>query len=147
MAKKHKQALMPEPGADESEMLASAQQIWQASLGAFARAQEENGGHGLAARLAGEPDAIALPPTDDITMTPARPSWDRLEQVFEQRVARALVSLGLPSQAELALLRQQVDTLRAQVAALAKPAPAKGAARTLKKPSAKKKGASRKQAS
>lgn len=126
--------------SDERAALASAQQIWQASLGAFARAQQQSMGQGAALRTAGE----TVPAASNDAAAPAdAPSWDRLEQVFEQRVARALASLGLPGTAELAALYQKIDALSAQVAALT---PAKSrrkrAASTLLKPSARKKGAS-----
>ena len=124
-------------------MQTSARQIWQASLGAFARAQEEGsqGGQGgqsgrtLLARLALEGAPAALP-DDEVVPLAGAAARDRLEQVFEERVARALAAIGVPSQAELAALREQVAQLGRQVAELS------GAAgKPAKKVSAKKKDA------
>ena len=125
MTKKMKQALDDHAAPDA--MRASARQIWQASLGAFARAQEE-GGH-VVARLAqdGVPSAALA---DDMVPLAGSTARDRLEQVVEERVARALVAIGAPLQAELASLRQQVSQLSRQVAELSAAAgkPAKKAA-------------------
>lgn len=113
-------------------MQASARQIWQASLGAFARAQEEGGR--MLASLAH--DGAPLPPGQDAASLAGGAAHDRLEQVFEERVARALAAIGVPTGAELAALREQVEQLQRQVAALSA-----GAARPAKKVSAKKKAA------
>lgn len=113
-------------------MQTSARQIWQASLGAFARAQEEGGR--MLASLAH--DGAALPLDQDAALLAGGAAHDRLEQVFEERVARALAAIGVPTQAELAALREQVEQLRQRVAALSG-----GAAKPAKKVSAKKKAA------
>ena len=110
----------------------SARQIWQASLGAFARAQEEGGR--MLASLAH--DGAALPLDQDAALMAGGAAHDRLEQVFEERVARALAAIGVPTQAELAALREQVEQLQQRVAALSD-----GAAKPAKKVSAKKKAA------
>lgn len=111
-------------------MPASARQIWQASLGAFARAQEEGGR--MLASLAH--DGAPLPPGQDAALLAGGAAHDRLEQVFEERVARALAAIGVPTQAELAALREQVEQLSRQVASLSG-----GAAKPAKKASGKKK--------
>ena len=113
-------------------MQTSARQIWQASLGAFARAQEEGGR--MLASLAH--DGAALPLDQDAALLAGGAAHDRLEQVFEERVARALAAIGVPTQAELAALREQVEQLQQRVAALSG-----GAAKPAKKVSAKKKAA------
>lgn len=113
-------------------MQTSARQIWQASLGAFARAQEEGGR--MLASLAH--DGAALPLDQDAALLAGGAAHDRLEQVFEERVARALAAIGVPTQAELAALREQVEQLQQRVAALSD-----GAAKPAKKVSAKKKAA------
>ena len=113
-------------------MQTSARQIWQASLGAFARAQEEGGR--MLASLAH--DGAPLPPGQDAASLAGGAAHDRLEQVFEERVARALAAIGVPTQAELAALREQVEELQQRVAALSG-----GAAKPAKKVSAKKKAA------
>ena len=111
-------------------MQASARQIWQASLGAFARAQEEGGR--VLASLAH--DGAPLPPGAEAALMPGGTAQDRLEQVFEERVARALSTIGVPTEAALAALRVQVEELQRQVASLSA-----GAARPVKKVASKKK--------
>ena len=124
----------------------SAQQIWLAGLGAFSKAQEEGvkvfdalvkEGKGLEAKtrkmtesrvseVTGQVNKAAQSATDK-----ANAAWDKLEQVFEDRVARALNRLGVPTNNDINSLSKQVAELNATVAALtAKPrkAPAKKAA-------------------
>jgi hypothetical protein len=48
----------------------------------------------------------------------ATESWDRLEQVFEERVARALNRLGVPTHTDIQALIARVDALNASVQAL-----------------------------
>jgi poly(hydroxyalkanoate) granule-associated protein len=121
--------------ASDEEKLAgavrsSAQQIWQAGLGAFAKAQEEGGkvfsklvreGNELQQRTqqAAADKAAGAGRLAESVKEQASGSWDKLEQVFEERVARALEKIGMPTQAEVTALRQQVAALTAQVAALA----------------------------
>lgn len=114
----------------------SAQQIWQAGLGAFAKAQEEGGR--VFSRLVKEGTEFqkrAEEKVADVSGTvgkladgvgkQASGSWDKLEQVFEERVARALATIGVPTQQDIAALHAQIDALSRQVAALsAKAAPA-----------------------
>lgn len=122
----------------------SAQQIWQAGLGAFAKAQEEGGkvftklvkeGSNLQKRT----QKMAEDKVSDVTGTvtkmadgvskQASGSWDKLEQVFEERVARALTSIGVPTQKDIQLLTQRVEELSRAVAQLSgkKPAAPKAA--------------------
>jgi poly(hydroxyalkanoate) granule-associated protein len=68
----------------------------------------------------------------------ASDNWDKLENIFENRVARALASIGIPTSSEINDLAQRVQTLSRQVEALnkkAKPAAKKAAP---KKPAAMK---------
>jgi polyhydroxyalkanoate synthesis regulator phasin len=93
----------------------SSQEIWQAGLAAFAKAQEDEGKF--------------------FSM-----------QLFEERVLRALSSIGVPTREEVDALNQRIEALTAQVAALSgkpvekKPAAKKPAAKkaAVKKPAAKK---------
>ena len=111
----------------------SAQQIWLAGLGAFAKAREDGSkvfetlvqeGRNLQAKtreIAGDRLDDVADRVGEVTGRVSRQaseSWDRLEQVFEQRVSRALVRLGLPTAEELAELSERVDRLAASVAAL-----------------------------
>ncbi|MED5597047.1 phasin family protein [Janthinobacterium sp. P210006] len=119
-----------------SAVRSSAQQIWQAGLGAFAKAQEEGGrvfsklvkeGTEFQKRaedkVAGVSDSVSK--LADGVGKQASGSWDKLEQVFEERVARALATIGVPRQDDIAALHAKIDALSLQVAALsAKAAPA-----------------------
>lgn len=119
-----------------SAVRSSAQQIWQAGLGAFAKAQEEGGR--VFSRLVQEGTEFQKRAEDKVANVSgtvgkladgvgkqASGSWDKLEQVFEERVARALATIGVPTQNDIAALHAQIDALSRQVAALsAKAAPA-----------------------
>lgn len=131
----------------------SAQQIWQAGLGAFAKAQEEGGrvlsklvkeGNELQQRsrkiaedrAAGMSSSVAE--LAEGVSRQAAGSWDKLEQIFEERVARALAKMGVPAQQEIAALSRRVEELSRLVADLsAQRAPVAGPA----KPAAKVKPA------
>lgn len=104
------------------QVKASAQQIWSAGLAAFAKAQDQ-----------GE---VVLGKIADDAGARAGQHWDKLESIFEDRVARALTRMGMPAAAELARLKAQVEALSAELAMLraAKTAPAEKSA---KKPAAK----------
>lgn len=116
-----------------SAVRTSAQQIWQAGLGAFAKAQEEGGkvftklvkeGTDLQKRT----QKLAEDRVSDVTGTvtkmadgvtkQASGSWDKLEQVFEERVSRALVSMGVPTQKDIQMLTQRVEELSKAVVEL-----------------------------
>jgi hypothetical protein len=56
--------------------------------------------------------------------------WGRLEGIFEERVARALSGLGVPSASELQALSERVQTLEQQVQALSKPPASRTRAKT-----------------
>jgi len=109
----------------------SAQQIWQAGLGAFAKAQEEGGkvfaklvkeGNELqkrTQRLGKIPDvAGTVEKMADSVGKQAASSWDKLEQVFEERVSRSLKSLGVPTQQDILTLNKRIEELNKTVAAL-----------------------------
>jgi len=124
----------------------SAQQIWLAGLGAFAKAQEEGGKVFDALVKEGESiQARTRKMTDEkiaVVAGKAAGTWDRLEQVFEDRVARALGSLGVPSKKDIEKLSRRVVDLTAVVQGLteqkaaAKPA-AKPAVKAVAKPAAR----------
>jgi poly(hydroxyalkanoate) granule-associated protein len=112
-----------------SAVRASAQQIWQAGMGAFAKAQQE-GVRGFSKLVK---DGTELQKrarkVEEATGTVARAaerasrrgtgSWGKLEQVFEERVARALATIGVPARTEVEELRHRIDELERQVAGLA----------------------------
>ena len=66
--------------------------------------------------------------------------WGKLEGIFEERVAKALHGLGLPSAAEMKALHARVAALEAQLGAKPKAA-AKTAAKTAAKKAPAKKAA------
>ncbi|MBK7766758.1 MAG: phasin family protein [Sulfuritalea sp.] len=109
----------------------SAQQIWLAGLGAFAKAQQE--GTKVFDALIREGEAIQRRTRkvteDKVTEMAAKATgtWDKLEQVFENRVARSLHSLGVPTRDDVAALAKRVAELKAEVEKLNK-----GAAKTAK---------------
>jgi len=156
-----------------SAVRTSAHQIWQAGLGAFAKAQQEGGrvfsklveeGTNLQKRSRSMAEDTVSEVTDTVTRVAddvsrqASGSWDKLEQVFEDRVARALSTIGVPTQKDIQTLSARVEQLSKLVAELsgkqvtaakarAKPAAKKAAVKAapkaaakpaLKKPAAKK---------
>lgn len=138
----------------------SAQQIWLAGVGAFGRAQAEGTRlfDGLMKEGAGlEKSARAYANTRAGTVRNAvetgvgqtrdraADTWDRLEKVFEDRVQRALVKLGVPGRDDVQSLSKRVDTLTAALQAK-KSAPARKAAKAPAKKATAKKSAPRKAA-
>jgi poly(hydroxyalkanoate) granule-associated protein len=122
----------------------SAQQIWLAGLGAYSKAQEE--GNKVFDALVKEGEAIQKKTRKvaDEKMAEvagkAAGTWDRLEQVFEDRVARALSSLGVPSKKDIDKLSKRVAELTAVVQQLTdaqESAATKVAAKPAAKPVAK----------
>ncbi len=118
----------------------SAQQIWLAGLGAFSKAQTEGGkvfealvkdGVGLQRKtqaaaeekmaeatsrmtdMASGITAKAAGATADLTAK-ATGQWGKLETIFEDRVAKALHKLGVPTAKEVQALMRRVDELSKQ---------------------------------
>lgn len=118
----------------------SAQQIWLAGLGAFAKAQEE--GNKVFDALVKEGETIqkktrkAADEKIAVVAGKAVGTWDRLEQVFEDRVAKALGSLGVPTKKDIDKLSKRVAELTAVVQKLteAQEAAEKAAAKPVAKP-------------
>ena len=104
----------------------SAQQIWLAGLGAFAKAQAE--GNKVFDALVREGESIQSKTRkvaeDKVTEMAAKATgtWDKLEQVFENRVAKALHSLGVPTKSDIDALTKRVAQLTAEVEKLNGPA-------------------------
>ena len=144
----------------------SAQQIWLAGLGAFSKAQAEGGkvfetlvkdGVGLQRKtqaaaeekiseatskmtsMANGITAKATGVATDITAK-ATGQWDKLENIFEERVAKALSKMGMPTAKEVQALAKRVDELSAQL----KKAPAKSATKPTAKPAVAPKVAAKK---
>ncbi|WP_292935066.1 phasin family protein [Noviherbaspirillum sp.] len=137
----------------------SAEQIWQAGLGAFAKAQKE--GEEMFSRLVQEGAEVqrhaqnlaedkvsgltgAVRNMAENIGVQASGSWEKLENVFEERVSHALHALGVPNRSDIKALTTQVSELRKSVDALAakrsheKAAAKKPAAKAAKKPAATK---------
>jgi len=93
----------------------SANQIWLAGLGAFSKAQQEGAKMFEALVAEGEKvqERTKVAADERLAEVRARASgtWDKLEQVFEDRVARALNSLSVPSRKDIDVLSQRVAEL------------------------------------
>jgi poly(hydroxyalkanoate) granule-associated protein len=93
----------------------SAHQIWLAGLGAFAKAQEE--GTKVFEALVKEGETIQKRTRDaaEDKVAEARKvatgTWDKLESVFEERVARALNSLNVPTKKDIDALSARIHEL------------------------------------
>ena len=145
-------------GAEKTSVKGSAHQIWQAGLGAIAKAQAEGSKaleslvkegtsiqrktQAAAEEKISEATSRMTAMAGDIT-NKASGQWDKLENIFEDRVAKALNKLGVPSAKDVNALIARIDDLNASVrqltanaAKVAKPA-AKPVARAAAKPAAK----------
>lgn len=93
----------------------SAHNIWLAGLGAFAKAQEEGGKFFETLVKEGEVVQQRARKAADDRITEigetATGTWEKLEQVFEDRVARALHSLGVPTGRDVKELSDRVAEL------------------------------------
>lgn len=133
MLKKAKAAAGAQRGAQATDVkdmskavLDSSRQIWLAGLGAFSRAQAEGTkvfetlvrqGEAIEARTrrAAKDKAVAARDAAQATAKEVQKmaggTWDRLEKVFEDRVARALSRLGVHTQRDVDRLAARVDAL------------------------------------
>jgi len=166
MLKKARQAAAGDDAAegnDHAKSMDSSRSIWLAGLGAFSRAQAE--GMRMFENLVKQGEALESKTRQAASDTAAAArgaakakvsemksgvggTWDKLEQVFEARVGRALAKLGVHSQADVERLTQRVDALSEAVNELIKmsgsKAPAAKAsttaksAKTTRRPPAKK---------
>ena len=153
MAKKPEPAT---PGMPDLSAL-SSHQIWLAGLGAMAQAQAQGNkaieslvSDGLAFQRRSQEEARQRfeEATERFTSMAqglgqqASGRIDKLEHVFEERVARALHRLGMPTLQDMADLQTRVADLEAQLAKAsraAKPAPStKAAAKVPARKSARK---------
>ncbi len=108
----------------------SAQQIWLAGLGAFAKAQQEGTKafeglvkegltiqrktQAVAEERVSEATSRMANMANDITAK-ASGQWDKLETIFEDRVARTLNKLGVPSSQDIDALIARIDALNASM--------------------------------
>jgi len=100
----------------------SAQKIWLAGLGAFERAKSEGPKMFEALVAQGREFRGRAREAADQALKAVRAQageaqgrWDKLEQVFEDRVARSLNRLGVLTQAEMNDLSKQVHELNESV--------------------------------
>ena len=130
LAKPAPRPAKPATPASGKSIMESAQQIWLAGLGAFAKAQEQGGamfetllkeGSHLEQKTrnlaTGKVDDVRDAVESGVTQVRERTqeTWDRLEQVFEDRVSRALAKLGVPGRKDLDDLLKRVDELNRDV--------------------------------
>ena len=124
----------PKPDFDplkmSEQMKESAQQIWLAGMGAFAKAQQEGSKvfetlvkdgskfqeatQQAQAKVTEAAHKMSAMATD--MGQRASGQMDKLEGIFEERVAKALQSMGLPSAQALSELEARVAALEAQLA-------------------------------
>ena len=121
----------------------SAQQIWLAGMGAFSKAQAEGGKVFEAlvkegVNLQRKTQSVAEAKISEVTgrmsgmasevQAKAGQQWDKLESIFEERTAKALSRLNVPTAKDIKALSARIDALSAQLSKLGEAAPAKGAA-------------------
>lgn len=140
----------------------SAQQIWHAGLGAFSRAQAEGSkafdalvkeGISLQRKTQSAAEDTLSEASNKVSSmangisSKAYGQWDKLESIFEERVAKALNKLGVPSAKDVNALIERIEDLNQSVQKLSPKTPAakpatktatKTVAKTARKPAAKK---------
>jgi poly(hydroxyalkanoate) granule-associated protein len=118
-----------------SSVKESAQQIWLAGMGAFAKAQAEGKQRfdalvkegatlqkktqSVAEEKFGDVTSKMSSMADDVTAKAGK-QWDKLESIFEERTAKAMKKLGVPSSKDVQALMDRIDALSAQVGSRAK---------------------------
>ena len=134
-------------------VLDSSHQIWLAGLGAFSQAKQEGAKlfetlvkqgeqmqdktRKMATETAAAARGAATAKAKEMQQM-AGGTWDKLEQVFEDRVAKALSKLGVYTQNDVQQLAKRVDELAAAVNSLVKTPAGKGAAKPAKRPTKRK---------
>ena len=136
-----------DPAAMTDAMKEQARQIWLAGLGAFSKAQQEgtktfeklvNDGISMQRKAQVTAEEKLAEATQKVTQAAhqfnerATGQWDKLENIFEDRVAKALKRLGIPSADELQALHARIEQLEKQLGTKAK-----GAAKEATKPATK----------
>lgn len=129
MAKKSSKHKKKQPQLANTVMF-TARQIWLAGLGAFITAEEEGGKLFDALVKQGEEieshtkktaehkvGAVKTKVEDRVeeVKDKATDTWEGLEQVFEDRVARVLSRLGIPTYEDVQELAKQVEILTQSV--------------------------------
>jgi poly(hydroxyalkanoate) granule-associated protein len=143
---------------DFSAIKDSAQQIWQAGLGAFTRAQAE-GSKAFEALVregvemqrksqvaAEEKLAEASARMNTIASelsAKASGQWDKLETIFEERVGKALDRLGVPTTKDIDALSARIDELTLAIQKLSDSSAAGKASASTRPRAAAKSGATK----
>lgn len=127
-----------------------ARQIWLAGLGAFAKAQDEGGrffetlvqeGQAVDVRMRKTAEektgrmkggVVVVKDKVEEFRDKATGTWNKLEEVFQGRVARALRRLGVPTQDDIHLLFQQVELLGQNIQELSREAGAETRVRKIR---------------
>ena len=138
-----------DPAHMTDAMKAQAQQIWLAGLGAFSKAQQDGAkafeklvhdGISMQRKAQSTAEEKLAEATQRATQAAqhlnerASGQWDRLEGLFEERVAKALHRMGMPSIHDLQNLQARIDALEAKLHA----SPKAKATSTVTKAAAKK---------
>lgn len=130
MEKKRKSAAADDSDSLVNEVSASARQIWQAGLGAFAATRQDGGklfealvhdgaqlhkltrelSRGKVPDVAGKVGQLA----EDVARQ-ANASWEKIEQYFEERMAGTLHRMGVPSREDIDRLRHDVTALETAI--------------------------------
>lgn len=135
-SKSRKRSTRPAGGDAAQGMRDSAQKIWLAGLGAFERAKSDGPrmfetlveqGKGLRERAREAADQALKAVRDQAG--DAQGKWDKLEQVFEDRVSRSLNRLGVVTSREVEDLSRQVRELDDTIRGLMRSGPAASTAR------------------
>jgi len=140
-----KKKVQAKPAASNfaAPVVESAREIWLAGLGAFSVAQSESGkmieqGNKLFEKLVSEGAKlekktrnVAETAVGDIkdeveskvgaVRKQAVDNWDKMESIFENRVARVLGQLGVPTASDVNNLAERVQVLSQKVTEMSKP--------------------------
>jgi poly(hydroxyalkanoate) granule-associated protein len=143
MVKKLQKKSSTTAGAAKNAVKGSAKHIWQAGLGALTRAQAEGTkaveslvkeSMSIQRKTAAAAEEKISEATNKMSTlatdisSKANGQWDKLENIFEERVAKALNKLGVPSAKDVNALIARIDDLNKAVQKLSVKAPAPKAA-------------------
>jgi len=110
-------------------IMGSANEIWLAGLGAFAKAQNEgkkifnklvDEGKGVEKVIKKSSESATKEVISKVSKVKgkATQSWDKLENIFETRVEKTLKKLDIPSSDEITALLDKVESLAKEVSKL-----------------------------
>ena len=142
-----------DPSAMSDNVKEQAQQIWLAGLGAFAKAQEDGtkafeklvtDGITMQRKVQSTAEEKMAEASQKVSQAAhqfnerATGQWDKLENIFEDRVSKALARLGIPNANDMAALHERIAALESQLGKAAKGTATKSGSATAKKVAAKK---------